>query len=154
MMAITVPQAGQEISAATFGAPVANQVNANTAALAALLSQSATATNVNCPANTRTTVVTLTVPGASLPTGRKFIAFYSLIAKMPAVGAVDVLFTLGAVDYDHQTSGIGTVGTAINWIQSGTGNGTNVTFAIGILTWGGQAATAVNVNLSVLVLPA
>ena len=153
-MAITVPKDGDVISAATFGAPVANQVNTNTAALAALLSQSVTASNVSCPANTRTTVATLTVPGSSLPAGRKFIVFLSLIAKMATVGAVDVLFTVGAVDYDHQTSSIGTVGTAMNWIQSGTGNGTNVTFAVGILTWGGQPATAVNVNISVLVLPA
>lgn len=35
-MAITVPVAGDEISAASFGAPVANQLNANAATLATL----------------------------------------------------------------------------------------------------------------------
>lgn len=132
-MAITVPIAGQEISASVFGIPVANTVNS----LGAAKSVRPSTVNVASGANTAILSGTYTVPASVLG------LFYTITVGYTTTGVGDLLSGASVIAPLPAGNGLGATSNGI-LLKSGS----TVTVNFRVYAWGG-AAISIDGNKSI-----
>lgn len=124
-MAIVVPQPGNDVSAETFGVPVANAVNS----LGAYKFDLIPAITVAAGAKTTIYTKTITVPASVLGLMGIVVVGYN------STGVGDLVDPSNKVLAAMPNSGAGCV-TSFNYVAK---VGSTVTFAVLIYAWGGQS---------------
>lgn len=149
-MAVTRPIAGQGISAETFGQPVADAINKM------LLTMSANGVkNTNVPSGTANRL-SLTLPAANVPVGRKVLVIMTASISQATAAAVDVAFYIGTNQISgvqQFATGVSPTGAVATWSYVYTGEGADKLVAMDVYPWGAQPANIMSSSICALFLP-